>query len=154
MGMFTELYPLAVSTRLAMLVTADAERGLMTISVMPRPKQDAGVKLTTDLTLTATPEEFDTGFVAALTGYRAELVPLLEQAAAASRAIEAEKTNLQKHTKPPSKPAAAAAKPAAKPAPRCAEVEEGGESAEEKDNANPNNDPDMSWMKNRQPQLF
>eukprot|EP01034_Spumella_vulgaris_P032819 gene32819-40509_t len=84
MGMFTELYPLATSTRLAMLVTADAERGLMTISVMPSPKQDATVKLTTDLTLTATPEEFDTGFVTALTSYRTELVPLLEQAAAAS----------------------------------------------------------------------
>ncbi|MBX9794327.1 MAG: PRTRC system protein E, partial [Burkholderiaceae bacterium] len=141
MGMFTELYPLAVSTRLAMLVTADAERGLMTISVMPRPKQDCAAKLATDLTLTATPEEFDTGFVTALTGYRTELVPLLEQAAVTRRAIEAEKANLQKNTKPPTKPAATAVKPAPQPAPRCAEVEEGGEREVEEDDTNPNDDP-------------
>ncbi|MES2260574.1 MAG: PRTRC system protein E [Pseudomonadota bacterium] len=153
MGIFTELYPLAASTRLAMLVTADAERGLMTISVMPRPKQDCAIQLATDLTLTATPEEFDTGFVTALTSYRTELVPLLEQAAAASRAIQAEKANLQKHIKPPPKPAAAA-KPATKPAPLCADVEEGDESDDEEDKANPNNDPDTSWMKNGQSQLF
>ena len=78
MGLFTELYTLATNTRLAMLVTADAQRGLMTISVMPRPLHDAAVNLTTDLTLTATPEEFDSGFIKALTGYRAELAPLLE----------------------------------------------------------------------------
>lgn len=157
MGMFTELYPLATSTRLAILVTADAERGLMTISVMPSPKHDAAVKLTTDLTLTATPEEFDTGFVPALTGYRAELAPLLEQAAAVSRAIQTEKANLQKQAKSPAKPATAAksvTKPAQAPAPRCADVAEDDESGEEEDNANPNNDPDTSWMKNRQPQLF
>lgn len=153
MGMFTELYPLATSTRLAMLVTADAKSGLMTISVMPRPKQGCAVKLATDLTLTATPEEFDTGFVTALTCYRTELVPLLEQAAATSRAIQTEKANLQKPVKPPSKPAAAF-KTIAKQAPRCADVGEDGRSDEEEDTANPNNDPDSSWMKNRQPQLF
>jgi hypothetical protein len=59
MGTFTELYPLAVTTRLAMLVRADPERGVMTISVMPRPMPDTAAKLVTDLTLTATPEDFD-----------------------------------------------------------------------------------------------
>ncbi|GAB2856074.1 hypothetical protein GCM10027277_25840 [Pseudoduganella ginsengisoli] len=153
MGMFTELYPLATSTRLAMLVTADAERGLMTISVMPRPNVAAAIKLAADLTLTATPEEFDAGFVTALTGYRAELAPLLEQAAAASRAIQTEKTNLQKQSKPASKPAAAA-KPHTKPAPRCADLDGGDEVGEAAAPDNPNNDPDCSWQKNRQPQLF
>jgi PRTRC genetic system protein E len=149
--MFTELFPLTINTRLAMLITADAEQGLMTISVMPRPTQDASVKLTTDLTLTATPEEFDTGFIEALSGYRAELLPLLEQAAAASRAIQAEKTNLRKQVKTTAKPTPAA-KPRINPAPRCAKVDDDDEG--EEDNGNPNNDPDTAWMKNRQPQLF
>lgn len=153
MGMFTELYPLATSTRLAMLVTADAERGLMTISVMPQPAKDAAVKVTSDLTLTATPEEFDAGFVTALTGYRADIVPLLEQAAAASRAIQTEKINLQKQSKPAPKPAAAT-KPHTKPAPRCADVDSDGEGGDAVAPDNPNNDPDCSWQKNRQPQLF
>lgn len=153
MGMFTELYPLATSTRLAMLVTADAERGLMTISVMPRPVQDTAVKLTKDLTLTATPDEFDTGFIEALTGYRAELVPLLEQAAAATRAIQSEKANLKKQPKAAPK-AAPSAKPETRPAPRCADVETGEGDDDAEETANPNDDPDTSWMKNRQPQLF
>ncbi|KQV81038.1 hypothetical protein ASD15_14250 [Massilia sp. Root351] len=148
--MFTELYPLAAGTRLAMLVTADAERGLMTISVMPRPIHNDAATLTTDLTLTATPEEFDNGFVAALTGYRAELAPMLEQAAAAKRTLQTEKAKLQEQAKTTQKPASSA-KRATTPAPRCADVDDGEEVG---DATNPNDDPDLGWIKNRQPQLF
>ncbi|WBS00129.1 PRTRC system protein E [Pseudoduganella sp. SL102] len=154
MGMFTELYPLAVTTRLAMLVSADAERRVMTISVMPRPTQDATAKLATDLTLTATPEDFDAGFIEALTGYRVKLVPLLEQAAAAGRAIEAAHVNPPKQPKAADKPAKATAPP--KPsapcaAPRIAAADGENDAVED---TNPNNDPDRDWMKNRQPELF
>ena len=150
MGIFSELYPLATGTRLAMLVTADAECGLMTISIMPRPIHNDAATLATDLTLTATPEEFDNGFVAALTGYRAELAPLLEQAAAAQRARQTEKAKLQEQAKSTPAPAPPA-KQATTPAPRCADVEDNGDG---RDAANPNDDPDMGWIKNRQPQLF
>lgn len=149
MGIFTELYPLAAGTRLAMLVIADAERGLMTVSVMPRPVHNDAATLTTDLTLTATPEEFDNGFVAALTDYRAELAPLLEQAAA-RRTLQAEKAKLQEQATSTPAPAPHA-KRVTRPAPRCANLD-GGE--EGRSATNPNDDPDMDWIKNRQPQLF
>jgi PRTRC genetic system protein E len=146
--MFTELYPLAVNTRFAMLVTADAEHGVMTISVMPRPKQEAKAAVARDLTLTATPEEFDTGFVSALAGYRAKLVPLLEQAEAANHAIGAARATRQKQSATTSKPSTPVKASSANPPPRRLAIEEGD------DKENPNEDPDTDWMKNRQPQLF
>lgn len=154
MGMFTELYPLAVTTRLAMLVSADAERRVMTISVMPRPTQDAAAKLATDLTLTATPEDFDTGFIEALTGYRVKLMPLLEQAAATGRAIDAAHASHQKPSKAvvqPTKPTAPPKPPVQRAAPRIATSDGGNHATED---TNPNDDQDHDWMKNRQPGLF
>ncbi|SFV16829.1 PRTRC system protein E [Pseudoduganella namucuonensis] len=148
MGMFTELYPLTVTTRLAMLISADAERGVMTVSVMPRAAQTSTPSPARDLTLTATPEEFDAGFVDALLGYRAKLVPLLEQAAANSKALEEARSASPKPAKTPSKTSSHSKPPAAGAAPRCAAVDEAGE--QEK----PNDDPDRDWMKNRQPELF
>lgn len=154
MGMFTELYPLAATTRLAMLISADTERHVMTISVMPRPTQEATTRTATDLTLTATPEDFDAGFIEALTGYRVKLMPLLEQAAATGRVIDAAHAN-PKQSKaaaqsakptPPSKPSAPCA------APRIAAATDGKHHAAE--DINPNDDPDQEWMKNRQPGLF
>jgi PRTRC genetic system protein E len=69
MTIFTELYDLATTATLAMVISADERRGTLTISVMPKPKKDMGeAALTKDLTLTATPAEFDRGFVAALSG--------------------------------------------------------------------------------------
>lgn len=87
MGLFTELYALTRHTRLAMLVTADHDTGKMTISVMPRAQPGAQPALSTDLTLTATPEEFGASFLAALIGYSRQLAPLLEQATATSKAL-------------------------------------------------------------------
>ena len=148
MGLFTELYTLTNHTRLAMLISADTQRGLMTISVMPRAASSTPSLPARDLTLTATPEEFDAGFVAALSGYRAKLIPLLEQAAASTQALEASPPASPKPAKAVSKahPPAKAPVPAA--APRCAAVDE------TEDKSNPNDDPDRSWMKNRQPELF
>src|SRR6202171_4755031 len=113
MTMFTELYALATTATLAMVVSADDKRGTLTISVMPKPKKDAGEPaLTKDLSLTATPAEFDDGFVEALKGYREARTGLIEQAEATKEVLQAAKEVAAK------KAAAAttkASKPAAKP---------------------------------------
>jgi PRTRC genetic system protein E len=70
MTMFRELYALASNATLTMVVSADEKTGKLTVSVLPTPKMDKGeVALSKDLTLTATPEEFDEGFIEALRGY-------------------------------------------------------------------------------------
>ena len=52
MTMFTELYALATTATLSMVISADEKRGTLTISVMPKPKKDVGEPaLTKDLTL-------------------------------------------------------------------------------------------------------
>jgi PRTRC genetic system protein E len=152
MGMFTELYPLAVTTQFAMLITADAEHGVMTVSVMPRPHHEAKASAARDLTLTATPEEFDAGFVAALAGYRAKLAPLLEQVEAANLALDAAQAANPSPSQPASKPKPPAKTRTAKP-PSHRVVLDAGEGDGVGDE-NPNEDPDTNWMKNRQPQLF
>ena len=40
MTMFEELYALATSTTLTMLLSADEKTGRMTINVIPKPKKD------------------------------------------------------------------------------------------------------------------
>src|SRR5512132_4128822 len=90
-----------------MVVSADDKHGTLTISVMPKPKKDVGEPaLTKDLTLTATPAEFDDGFVAALKGYREVRAGLIEQAEVTKEVLQA------------AKKAAAAATKAAKPVPK------------------------------------
>ncbi len=92
MTMFTELYALATTATLSMVISADEKRGTLSISVMPKPKKDAGeTALTKDLTLTATPAEFDDGFVAALKGYREARTGLIEQAEATKEVLQAAK---------------------------------------------------------------
>lgn len=117
MMMFTELYELATTATLAMVISADEKRGTLTISVMPKPKKDAGEPaLTKDLTLTATPAEFDSGFVAALKGYRETRAGLIEQAEATKEVLQAAKEAVAKKaaeaTTKVSKPTA---KPSTKP---------------------------------------
>jgi PRTRC genetic system protein E len=119
MTMFTELYALATTATLSMVISADEKRGTLTISVMPKPKKDLGESaLTKDLTLTATPAEFDGGFVAALKGYRETRTALIEQAEATKEVLQAAKdaaakkaaeatTKASKPTKPSAKPASA-----------------------------------------------
>ena len=92
MTMFTELYELATTATLSMVISADEKRGTLTISVMPKPKKDMGEPaLTKDLTLTATPAEFDGGFVAALISYREARAGLIEQAEATKEVLDAAK---------------------------------------------------------------
>jgi PRTRC genetic system protein E len=62
----------------------------MTLNVVPKPKDDqkeAG--LSQNLTLVATPEEFDAHFIEALRGFRAARSSLLEQAKTTLRVLEA-----------------------------------------------------------------
>lgn len=90
MTMFRELYALATGATLTMIVSADERDGTLTISVLPKPRKDVGeAALTKDLTLTATPEDFDAGFVQALQGYRKIRASLMEQAEATREVLKA-----------------------------------------------------------------
>jgi PRTRC genetic system protein E len=113
MTMFTELYALATTATLSMVISADEKRGTLTITVMPKPKKDFGESaLTKDLTLTATPAEFDSGFVAALNGYREARDALIEQAEATKEVLQAAKEAAAKKA---AEATTKASKPATKP---------------------------------------
>ena len=93
MSMFKEIYQIATTATLALLISADEKTGKLTINLVPKPKKDISeAALTKDLTLTATPEEFDNEFVAALKGYRAAREGLIEQAEATKEVLEAAKS--------------------------------------------------------------
>ena len=90
MTMFEELYALATTATLTMTLSADEATGRLTVNVIPRPRKDAGEPaLTQALSLTATPQEFDTGFVEALRGYRSVRQSLEQQAQATRDVISA-----------------------------------------------------------------
>ena len=92
MTMFEELFALATSTTLTMVLSADAKTGRMTINVIPKPKKDVDEPaLTKALSLTATPAEFDAGFVDVLTSYREVRQSLAEQAEATQEVLQAAK---------------------------------------------------------------
>jgi PRTRC genetic system protein E len=117
MSMFEELFALANNATLTLIVSADAANGRMTVSVIPKPKEDNGeAALRQPLSLTATPQEFDAGFLTALRDYREVRISLAEQAAATKEVLEAAKSASVKKaseaTSKASKPAAAPAKPA------------------------------------------
>jgi PRTRC genetic system protein E len=108
--MFGELFQLAVGATLTLTVSADEGTGKLTINVIPKPKEDHGESaLSTPLTLTATPAEFDSDFVQALRGYRAEHRSLAEQAEATKDLLQAAKAASQ------SKARGAVAKASTKP---------------------------------------
>lgn len=90
MTMFEELYTLATGATLAMVISADEKSGKMTINVVPKPKKDMGEPaLSKDLSLTATPAEFDADFVRTLTGYREARDDLIKQAEATQTVLQA-----------------------------------------------------------------
>jgi len=92
MTMFEELFALATSATLTMVLSADEKTGRMTINVIPKPKKDADEPaLTKALSLTATPAEFDAGFVDALKDYREVRQSLAEQAEATQEVLQAAK---------------------------------------------------------------
>lgn len=118
MTMFQELYALATSATLTMIVSADEKTGKLTISVLPKPRKDMGEPaLTKDLTLTASPEDFDAGFVQALQGYREVRASLTEQAEATREVLEAAKSVSAKKATEAMTKASKSSSSAAKPAP-------------------------------------
>ena len=129
MTMFTELYALATTATLSLMISADEKRGTLTISVMPKPKKDAGEPvLTKDLTLTAAPAEFDDGFVAALKGYREARTGLIEQAEATKEVLQAAKEAAAKKA---AEATTKASKPATKPSARASTTDDQDESGPE-----------------------
>lgn len=118
MTMFEELFALACSATLTMTVSADEKSGRMTLNVIPKPKQDAGeAALSQPLSLTATPQEFDTGFIEALRGYREVRHSLAQQAEATKEVIEAAKAASVKKASDATTKAAAPKAATAKAAP-------------------------------------
>jgi PRTRC genetic system protein E len=90
MTMFEELFALAAGASLTLTISADPKTGRMTINVIPRPNKDADEPaLTKALSLSATPQEFDEGFVAALRGYREARQSLTDQVEATKEVLEA-----------------------------------------------------------------
>ena len=129
MTMFTELYALATTATLSLVISADQKRGMLSISVMPKPKKDAGEPaLTKDLTLTATPAEFDDGFVAALKGYREARIGLIEQAEATKEVLQAAREAAAKKA---AEATTKASKPGAKPSARAPTTNDQDESGPE-----------------------
>jgi PRTRC genetic system protein E len=157
MSLFDELYTLTQSRHFAMLVSSDHASGLLTISVMPRALNEADAKFCKDLTLTAKPEDFDSGFIEAIATYRSKLMPLLEQAKDASKAIdktsEAAKASA---SKPNGKANAKAAVPKDKESESGTSVEGEAKAYREASSGETVADEDLNndWMKNRQPELF
>lgn len=93
MSMFEELFALASNATLTLIVSAEAASGRMTVSVIPKPKDDSGeAALRQPLSLTATPQEFDAGFLAALRDYREVRASLADQAAVTKEVLEAAKS--------------------------------------------------------------
>jgi PRTRC genetic system protein E len=119
MTMFEELFALATSVSLTLTISADPKAGRMTINVIPRPNKDADEPaLTKALSLTATPQEFDDGFVAALQGYREVRQSLADQVEATKEVLEAAKlASVKKAADASTKAPADRASPATSPKP-------------------------------------
>jgi len=122
MSMFTELYQLALGATLTMTVSADEKQGKLTINVIPKPKAESGeAALSTPLTLTAAPEEFDADFVAALAGFRVAHTSLAQQALVTKELLDAAKNaSAKKGTGAVARAAAKTPTPLSKP-PRAAQ---------------------------------
>lgn len=112
--MFKQLFELARKAGpLQLAVSADGEGDRMTVVVIPRggaAKDEPA--LSTPLSLTATAEEFEAGFVQALTGYSVRRMSLEEQVAATNEVLAAAKEASVK------KGAAAASKAGARTVPK------------------------------------
>jgi PRTRC genetic system protein E len=123
MTMFEELFALATNATVTLVLSADAATERLTVHVIPKPREDGGEPaLAQPLSLTATPQEFDAGFVEALRGYRTVRRSLAQQAEATREVIEAARTaSVQKASQAAAKATGAKPTPAAK---RMAEVAE------------------------------
>lgn len=121
MSMFEELFALATGANLTLTISADAKTERMTINVVPRVHKDFDEPaLTKALSLTATPQEFDAGFVEALKCYREVRQSLTDQLEATKEVLEAAKAasvkkateaNVKARPEKPSVPSKTAATP-------------------------------------------
>jgi PRTRC genetic system protein E len=124
MTFFEELFALATETTLALTISADPQTGRMTLNMIPKPKGDTvNAALGKALSLTATPAEFDEGFIAALKDYRAARHSLAEQLDATREVLAAAKDAAVKQA---AEAAGKAVKPAAKPKAVAATTEDSG----------------------------
>ena len=169
MHLFHELFELSKDATLSMLITSDQASGTLTIIVLPRPRAALDQPaLSKDLTLTGTPDEFAADFVALLTDYRSTRATLRQQAEAVHAALQTAQADS-------TKPAAQGTSKAGKPVARCTEPGKATTTAIPATPANPEipadacavpsttrgapptvdtAEPDLSWCKNSQPQLF
>lgn len=138
MTMFEELFALACGATLTMTVSADERSGRLTVNVIPKPRQDAGeAALAQPLSLAATPQEFDAGFIEALRGYREVRQSLAQQAEATREVIEAAKAASVKKASDATVKAGASKAVAAKPAPATSAPVSGDGVDDEEDDAVP-----------------
>lgn len=124
---FTKLFDLARQSPVVLTVTADATNETMTVVVTPKVGKDvADPALKQQLSLSGTPDEFDSGFFGLIEGYTGARKSLIEQAEATAEVLAAAKqAQIAKASsaaakgsgkagaKPASKPDAAVAQPAA-----------------------------------------
>ena len=89
--MFTEIFELAKTTTLTMVISANAANQTLTLWVTPTPRKGEQPVLGKELTLTASPKEFDESFPACLSNYTAQYQSLVEQTAVTSAILEAAK---------------------------------------------------------------
>lgn len=157
MSLFDELFTLTQSRHFAMLVSSDHTSGLLTISVMPRALNEADAKFSKDLTLTAKPEEFDSGFIEAIGSYQSKLIPLLEQAKEAANAIDnTAETAKAAASKPNGKANTKADVSKDKPPASDTSVEGKAQAYRDASSGETTAEEYLTndWMKNRQPELF
>lgn len=159
MSLFTEMFALAKETRFDILVSADQDTGLLTLCVLPREMDETEGQYCKGLTLTAKPEDFDTHFVTALTSYRTRIAPLLKQVKEAIAAIEAMAQDLQlaATSNPSAHSSSTSSSSTMKPSiPERAALNESAAAcrATSAGDCEVDDEPDLDWMKNRQPALF
>lgn len=123
MALFTELYELARSATLTLIVKADESNGRLTLCVLPKPLQDVGDgALMQPLSLTATPAEFDADFIEVLRSYREARHDLWQQAKTTQQVLQAAQATSRQKANTVAKPTPSAS-PAAKPAVSIPQVE-------------------------------
>ena len=131
MTLFHQLFQLAQSAALTMTISADVGDGRRTNNDVPRPKTDRKEPaLTTALSLTATPDEFDADFVRVLSTYRATRQSLAEQAEATNEVLAAAQQVSARRGATAASKAAAPARGAGNPARGAAAVEPDGDDHE------------------------
>ncbi|MTW10115.1 hypothetical protein GM658_05825 [Pseudoduganella eburnea] len=159
MSLFTELFALTKSRRFTMIASSDHDTGLLTLCMMPRVMNETEGHYCKGLTLTAKPEDFDTDFVTLMASYRIKIIPLLDQVKEAMDAIETMARDVQlAGTSNPSAHSSATSVPSTlKPSmnePAALRERAAAYYAASAGDCDADDEPNLDWMKNRQPELF